>query len=144
MPDKFVLGFDFGLKHLGVAVGQTLTLTASPLTILPACDGEPCWEQVTHLIDTWKPAVLVVGLPYNMDGTVSALMQRVNQFMKNLEKRYHLPVYGEDERLSTKEAWSIHGMNSGKKRQPIDNVAAQIILQQWLNASSLMVSRSDK
>ena len=96
-----LLGFDFGMKRIGVAVGQTLTCTANPLTILNAQDGVPIWQQITDLIKEWHPQVLVVGVPLNMDGTRQFTSAAAQNFAKTLQERYHLPVYQVDERLST-------------------------------------------
>src|SRR3990167_5462077 len=103
MP-KTVLGFDFGLKRIGVAVGQTLTKTANPLAVLKAQRNEPDWKDVTTLIQSWKAEALVVGIPYNMDGSEQPLTQLSRQFVKKLRAHFSLPVYTIDERLTTIEA----------------------------------------
>ena len=66
---RTLLGFDFGMKNIGIAVGQELTRTANPLTAIKARDGIPDWELIARLLQEWQPALLVVGLPLNMDGT---------------------------------------------------------------------------
>src|SRR5690348_12316688 len=101
---KIVLGFDFGMKRIGVAVGQAITKSARPLTTLKANQGVPQWEVLNKLIKTWQPDALVVGIPLNMDGTEQPLTQAAAAFSNELKQRYGLPVYGMDERLSTKDA----------------------------------------
>ena len=99
-----LLGFDYGTRQIGVAVGQTLTGSAQPLLVLKARDGVPDWRQIAALIDEWKPDALVVGLPLNMDGTPSDMSARAEKFARRLEGRYRLTVHCVDERLSTFEA----------------------------------------
>jgi len=104
---RILLGFDFGMKRIGVAVGQTVTKTARALTTLQAKQGIPPWELLGKLIKTWQPDALIVGIPLNMDGTRQRLTEAAQQFADSLEERYSLPVYGIDERLSTKDARTI-------------------------------------
>jgi putative Holliday junction resolvase len=138
MPSQTVLGFDFGTKKIGVAVGQTVTRTANPLTLLKANKGEPMWNEIAKLIETWQPFALVVGKPLNMDGTTQPLTQQAEFFGGKLELHTHLPVYFIDERLSTVEARGRlfeHGGFRAISRKNVDATAAQIILQDWLNTS---------
>ncbi len=132
---KILLGFDFGMKRIGVAVGQTITQSARPLVTLKANQGVPQWEVLNKLIKTWQPDALVVGIPLNMDGTEQPLTQVAQEFSAALTVRYHLPVYGVDERLSTKDARErIFNQGGYKALQggQVDSVAAQLILQNWL------------
>ena len=142
-PDSSVstlLGFDFGMKRIGVAVGQTLTRTANPLPHLVARNGIPDWQQVTNLIRDWHPQALIVGKPLNMDGTVQPLTKAAQSFAKNLQERYHLPVYEIDERLSSVAARN-EVFNKGGYRalqnKSVDGVAAQIILLDWMYTSHI-------
>ncbi|HLB57198.1 MAG TPA: Holliday junction resolvase RuvX [Gammaproteobacteria bacterium] len=135
---EVLLGFDFGLKRIGVAVGQTVTKTARPLTTLKANDGIPRWEECEKLVKMWQPTALVVGIPLNMDGTEQRLTHLAKQFANVLQERFHLPVYGMDERLSTKEARDRLFKEGGYKalqNGQIDSIAAQLILQNWLTQS---------
>lgn len=135
MPDQFILGFDFGLKHIGVAVGQSLTCTAQALTSLSAQQGTPRWEEVSQLLKTWQPQAIVVGIPLNMDGTEQPLTKFAKQFAEELKTRYHLPVHPMDERLSTVEARSLLFAEKGYKglkKKAIDSLSAQLILENWL------------
>src|SRR6185437_5451854 len=100
-PDKIVLGFDFGMKYIGVAVGQSITYSASPLTTLLAKDGIPAWQEVEQLLEKWRPQDLIVGVPLNMDGTQQLLTFCARRFIKRLHARFKLPVYEVDERLTS-------------------------------------------
>lgn len=127
-----VLAFDYGTKRIGVAVGQTVTATASPLTSVVVRKTTPCWEAIAELLHTWQPDALVVGLPLNMDGTEQASTHEVLWFKGELERRFALPVFTADERLSTREArerlaaW-------GDMESDDDPVAAQVILETWFS-----------
>jgi putative Holliday junction resolvase len=133
---RTVLGFDFGMKNIGVAVGQELTGTASPLTALKARDGIPDWDQIKKLLDEWRPDLLVVGLPLNMDGTEQAMTAAARRFGNRLHGRFNIPVEWQDERLSTYEALDQMGIRSkmdSRQRNNVDRISAQLILQSWLN-----------
>jgi putative Holliday junction resolvase len=131
-----ILGFDFGLRRIGVAVGQRFTGTASPVTTLLANDGEPNWQEVSNLITTWQPQALLVGMPLNMDGSISVMATRAEDFAKKLETRFNLTVFRIDERLSTFEAKSefmrVRGQTGMKKGQKVDAFAAVILVEAWL------------
>ena len=127
------LGFDFGMKRIGVAIGQSVTQTANPLTILQAIDGIPNWEEIDKLIHVWNINVLIVGLPCNMDGTEQDITLNTKKFANRLKQKFKLPLYFVDERLTTQEA--IQELKSQKKlkeRSEIDSYAAKIILESWL------------
>jgi putative Holliday junction resolvase len=133
---RTILGFDYGLKNIGVAVGQELTSTANPLTVIKARDGIPNWDEVHTLLDQWKPQLLIVGLPFNMDGTEQRMTAASRKFGNRLNGRFQIPVEWQDERLSTYEALEQLGIRSklqANKRDDVDRISAQIILQSWLN-----------
>lgn len=135
MMTSIVLGLDFGMKRIGIAVGQTITLSARPLKTIQANAGIPDWVGLDKLVKVWQPDALVVGIPLNMDGTEQPLTQAVYLFMERLRDRYQKPVYGMDERLSTKAAREhLYEQGGYKALQDgqIDAVAAQFILQNWL------------
>jgi len=88
------LSFDFGTQRIGVAFGQSISGTARPVCVLKANDGIPDWEQVGSVIAEWSPDVLVIGLPYNLDGTESELLKRAVKFGNRLNGRFHKPCYG--------------------------------------------------
>ncbi|KTD47058.1 Holliday junction resolvase [Legionella rubrilucens] len=135
MPDGVYLGFDFGYKRIGVAVGQTVTLSARPLPTLAARQGIPDWQLVTRLIEQWQPQALIVGLPTCIDGSEQYTTPLARHFAKQLKKRFSLPVHLVDERLTTVEARSqlfAEGGYRKLKNSQIDSTAACIILEQWL------------
>jgi putative Holliday junction resolvase len=129
-----VLGFDFGTARIGVAVGQTLTATASPLVTLEARGTRPDWPPIDRLVEEWRPVALLVGLPRNMDGSDSEMTALAARFMRQLQSRYGLPTHGVDERLTTFEAvqrLSEAGLSHDRQRQQLDQVAAQLIIETW-------------
>ncbi len=127
-----ILAFDYGLKRLGVAVGQTVSKTASPLNVIPMCDGEPRWSALDAVFRQWQPERLVVGMPTYRDGAVHRLTHVITRFGESLRKRYCVPVEYIDERLSSSEA--AHA--NAAARHGLDACAAQVILQTWLNESA--------
>ena len=126
-----VLGFDYGTKRIGVAVGQSITSSAAPLAIVRATDGRPDWGHISRLIREWKPAALVVGLPYNMDDSEADIAPRVRKFARQLEGRYRLPVHLVDERLTSVEAERRLGRDAERSGR-LDSLAATFILETWL------------
>lgn len=133
---RTLLGFDFGMKNIGIAVGQELTHTANPLTAIKARDGIPDWEQIRKLLDEWKPQLLIVGLPLNMDGTEQEMTAAARRFGNRLNGRFNIPVEWQDERLTTYEALDQMGIRSkmdSRQRSDVDQLSAQLILQSWLN-----------
>ena len=135
MLEGTYIGFDFGYKRIGVAVGQTLTGSASPLPTLDAKSGVPQWELVQKLLNDWKPLALIVGLPTCIDDTEQYTTAASKGFAKQLRKRFALPVYMVDERLSTVEARAHLFAEGGYrkiKKAEVDSIAACIILEQWL------------
>ncbi len=128
-----LLGFDYGKKRIGVAVGQTLTRTATPLTTITVHNGRPDWETITRLLAEWKPLALVVGHPCNMDGSEHELTKAARRFGNQLAGRYNLPVHSVDERLTSFEAEMELRSEGRRGKQAIDPVAARLILQTWLD-----------
>lgn len=131
-----LLGFDFGTRNIGIAVGQVITRTATALPALKAKDGIPDWHQVEKVIEEWQPDAVVVGIPLNMDGTESNMSRRARKFGKRLHGRFNLPFFEADERLTSFEAKEWAGRLGHKGHygsNPIDAMAAQIILEAWLN-----------
>jgi putative Holliday junction resolvase len=131
--NRTFLGFDYGFKRIGVAVGQELTGTATALTNVRASDGKPDWDAISKLIEQWQPDAVVVGLPLNMDGSSSELSQRAQRFGNQLHGRYNLRAHMMDERLSSLEAErELQGKSRKAQAADIDKVAAKIILESWL------------
>jgi len=127
-----LLAFDYGEKNIGVAVGQTLTGTANPLETIRVAGSSPDWDAISRMVKTWKPDALVVGLPLNMDGTEQKVTRRARRFSDQLSGRYRLPVHLVDERLTTREARDRLAAE-GRAGSDDHPVAAQIILESWLN-----------
>lgn len=101
MTTGYLLAFDFGLRHIGVAVGQSITSTANPLKTLEARNGRPNWDEIDEMIRQWQPVVLLVGLPINMDDSESEMSGRARQFGTALAHRSGKEVQMVDERLSS-------------------------------------------
>lgn len=131
-----LIAFDFGMKRIGMAIGQTITKTARPLITLSAKNGIPNWQTLAKLCTKWQPHAFVVGIPLNMDGTPQKITEHALAFAKELRERFQLPVYQVDERLTTKDAreriFAVGGYKALQDGQ-VDQVAAQLILQNWLN-----------
>jgi putative Holliday junction resolvase len=129
------MAFDFGLRQIGVAVGNCLLATTQPLDILRAREGQPDWTAVEKLIAEWQPDLLLVGDPLNMDGSDSELGERARKFARRLHGRLGLQIVMVDERLSSFEAKQIsreQGHRGDYHRQPVDSFAAELLLQSWL------------
>ncbi len=136
MSVKTLLGFDFGTKSIGIAVGQQLTGTARPLTAIKAQDGIPDWSQIEKLLKEWQPDLVVVGLPLNMDGTEQPLTARARKFANRLHGRFGVAVELQDERLSTVEARADlfeHGGYKALSKGNVDSGSAVIILESWFD-----------
>lgn len=132
-----LLGFDFGNKKIGVAVGQTATRMASPLTTLRSHNQKPDWDAIAKLITEWQPTGLIVGISKQQDGSDNIITPRMHKFCRQLDGRYNLPVYQMDETLTTFEAKQLLfdelGVSADKLWDVQDQLAAQLILQSWLN-----------
>jgi len=129
------MGFDFGTQRIGIAMGQRITFSANGIGCIQAKDGKPNWEQLDKLVAEWQPDGFVVGLPINMDGTPSDMSRRANKFANRLHGRYGKPQYTIDERLTTfeaKQTAKAMGHKGHYKSDPVDALAAQYILESWL------------
>ena len=126
-----ILAFDYGTKHIGIAVGQTITKTSSPLMILNVKhEGPDIWQTICELVEEWKPDRLLVGQPLNMDGTPSDMMKQVNKFYLRLQKETQIECELVDERLTSFEAKQL--TESDSKSVRIDDLAAKIFLDNWM------------
>lgn len=131
---RTVLGFDFGKKYIGVAVGQEITGNASPLGAIKATDGIPNWESLTNYLSEWQPDLIVVGLPLNMDGTEQPLTKDARKFGNRVAGRFALKVEFQDERLTTadaKEQLFSRGGFKNLKKDNIDAESARLILESF-------------
>ena len=138
-PPQTALGFDFGLKRIGAAVGQTVTGSASPLGVVAMRSGEPDWQAIAGLVREWRPGALIVGLPYNMDLSEQDMTHKARHFAEQLAERFPLPVHTVDERLSSREAEAAlkERRQQGRRRvtrKDIDGAAACVILESWFNS----------
>ncbi|OZG75145.1 Holliday junction DNA helicase RuvA [Hahella sp. CCB-MM4] len=129
-----VLGFDFGLKRIGVASGQSITGTASPLSEIPARDGIPDWNIIGNLVAEWTPDMVLVGEPSNMDGTDSDMARRARKFANRIHGRFGVPVTMVDERLTSFEAKQMVRERYGNQdfgKYAVDSIAAVLIIEHW-------------
>jgi putative Holliday junction resolvase len=136
---RSVMAFDFGLRQIGVAMGNSLLGTTQPLPILRAKDGQPEWRLLEGLVEEWCPDLLVVGDPLNMDGSDSEVSALARKFARRLHGRLGLEVVMVDERLSSFEAKHssrAQGHRGDFKQQPVDSLAAELILRTWLTEYS--------
>ena len=140
MPHSLTaLCFDYGTKNIGVAYGQSLTATATELPSVKARDGVPNWADIQNLLNEWQPEKVVVGLPLNMDGSDSELSARARKFANRVHGRFGVAVEVYDERLSTraaKEEARERGHRGDYGDEPIDSIAARIILESWFQEQS--------
>ncbi len=135
-----IMAFDWGLRQIGVAVGNRLLGTSEPLTAVRARDGAADWGAIAALIDDWQPGLLLVGEPLHMDGSDSPMAARARKFSRQLHGRFGLPVTLVDERLSSRAAKSEaleQGHHGHWGSSPIDAEAANIILCTWLSEQKL-------
>ncbi|HEV2443467.1 MAG TPA: Holliday junction resolvase RuvX [Steroidobacteraceae bacterium] len=145
MPDKpieAILAFDFGLRRIGIAAGDTLTATAAPRAAALVTRTGPDWTAIAREVDSLKPRRLIVGAPYNVDGTPGALAPAARRFANELERRFKLPVSMVDERWSSLEAGTAlkarraSGGRRRIRREDLDSAAAAVILERWLAGES--------
>jgi len=133
-----VIAFDFGLKRTGIAVGNTLTGSASPECTLQSRNERPDWEGITKLFAEWQPDQLVVGMPTELDGSENPLNKRINRFCNQLNGRYNLPVDQENEQFTSIEAADRlkelrqTGRKKKVEKDEVDKIAASIILENWM------------
>ncbi len=128
MPEQVLLGFDWGEKRIGVAIGNTITRSARALEVIALEQRDARFARIAHLLEEWQPNALVVGIPLHPDGVAHAITARCERFANQLHGRFSLPVLRVDERYSSAAA----GAGAGDE-QNIDAIAAQIILQQYLD-----------
>ena len=125
-----IIAFDYGEKKIGVAVGQTSTNTSSPLQIIFNKDNKTNWISISSLLDEWKPDLILLGKPLNMDGSESEIMKKVDKFYKQLKSIYDADIEFVDERLTTFEAREIL---KDEKQDNVDAHAAKILIDNWLD-----------
>jgi putative Holliday junction resolvase len=131
MPDRSttVIGFDFGSRWIGVAVGQTLTRQATPLPAIKNND----WKGIARLLEEWQPQQLVVGLPLSMSGADQEMTARTRRFGRQLQGRFGIETSMVDERLTTREAYQIAiEQEQHRSKTELDSLAAALITESWL------------
>jgi putative Holliday junction resolvase len=140
LPRGYILAFDFGLRRIGVAVGQATTCTASSLETVR--NGQsPDWTAVDRLVREWQPKLLLVGIPLGPDGEETDMSRAARRFGARLQNRYALPVDFADERLSSRAAevrfaeLRASGELRRKHADQLDAISAQIILENWLQSA---------
>ena len=125
-----IIAFDYGEKKIGVAVGQTSTNTSSPLQIIFNKDNKTNWISISSLLDEWKPDLILLGKPLNMDGSDSEIIKKVDKFYKELKSIYDADIEFVDERLTTFEAREIL---KDEKQDNVDAHAAKILIDNWFD-----------
>ncbi|PKG58305.1 Holliday junction resolvase RuvX [Shewanella sp. Choline-02u-19] len=134
MSYQSVLGFDYGTKSIGIAIGQEITASARPLMSIKAVDGIPKWEEIGKIITEWQPDLIVVGLPLNMDGTEQEITLRAKKFGNRLNGRFGIKVVTQDERLTTADAkarlFEMGGYKALTKGQ-VDAMSAVLIIESY-------------
>jgi putative holliday junction resolvase len=135
---RIVMSFDYGRRRIGAARGDTLTGHASALPGVGNSAKGPDWAQIEHTLNQWRPALLVVGLPYNADGSESLIAGEARDFAKGLSSRFTLPVELVDERYSSLDAaerLKLARASGARARRvskaDIDAAAACVILERW-------------
>jgi putative Holliday junction resolvase len=132
-----ILAFDFGLRRIGVAVGQQVTASANPLAVIQNSDDGPDWAAIDKLVSEWQPARIIVGMPAHADGSPSEIATKVRGFIGELA-RFERPIETEDERFSSLEAEELLkseralGLRGRISKEMIDSAAATLIAERWL------------
>ena len=139
-PPETVVAFDFGLRRIGVAVGQDVTASANPMAAVRNSDAGPDWQAITAIVREWRPSRLIVGTPLHEDGSPSEMGAHIKRFIAQLQ-RFELPVEQVDERYSSLEAAEVLkseralGLRGRISKEEVDSVAAALIAERWLRKS---------
>jgi len=142
-PDspETIVAFDFGLRRIGIAVGQDVTASANPVAAIRNTDSGPDWQAIASVVGEWHPSRLVVGIPLHEDGSPSDMTVHINAFIAELG-RFDLPIEQVDERYSSLEAGELlksertAGLRGRIRKEAIDSMAAALIAKRWLEKSS--------
>lgn len=135
-----IIAFDFGLRRIGVAVGQQVTNSASSIGVIANNEDGPDWQSLGRLLSDWQPARLIVGIPSYADGTPSAVTVKAGKFMQDLQ-RFGTPVESMDENYSSREASDLlreqraQGLRGRLSKETVDTTAAVLIAERWLNSN---------
>lgn len=131
---RTLIAFDYGTKKMGVAVGQQITQSATPLKTLIHLNGKPDWLKIEGLIKEWGVNAFVVGLPLKPDGSEQPISKKARKFKNQLHERYKMPVFLVDERYTTVDAKQTlfdEGGYQGLQKSDVDSYAAKLVLEQW-------------
>ena len=131
-----IIGFDFGQRRIGVAIGNNISKTAQPLITIESTTNNQTFEAIQKIMDEWRPVSIVVGVPFNVDGSEHKVTNLSKKFAKQLEQKYSLPTHLIDERYTSIEAnheLKDKKIDLKKKKLLIDQIAAKIILQSYLD-----------
>ena len=131
-----IMAFDYGLRNIGIAIGQNITKSSSTFYAIKAKEGEPDWIKLDSIVKEWEPTLFIVGDPFNMDGTRSEFQKRISQFSTKLKNRYKIRLHMMDERLTTKEAKERIKTGSSELKESTNkhSISAQIILEDWFRS----------
>ena len=139
MSSRTIIGFDYGRKRIGCAVGQELTSSARPLTTVAVHNNKPDWDHIARILEEWQPDIVIVGLPLNMDGTEHDMSRSARRFSNQINGRFNRPVELVDERLTSLEAEEIitEERRSGRMKKKsaklsVDQIAAELIIKAWM------------
>ena len=135
MPDHYppgtYLGFDYGEQYTGIAVGQTISKSASPLAIVKTRQAD-LWPEIDRLVAEWRPTGMVIGMPVTADGDISTIHKKIRKFIGQLQQRYQVDTFTIDERLSSYAAADLLSATTNRKIPRLDDTAAAVILETWL------------
>ncbi len=135
--NALIMGFDWGTRHIGMAIGQVLTKTAMPLKSIKVTESEYYWQQIVHAIANWQPQSCVVGLPLNIDGSESPSSKQSRNFARQLIQRSGLSCVFADERFST---YAAHEVIREYRGADIDSIAAAYFLGSWLRSDRSFIA----
>jgi putative Holliday junction resolvase len=146
MPEakiETVIGFDYGTSWIGIAVGQTLTVQARPLSAIKSFQKSPNWEAISRLLSEWRPQKLIVGLPTSEHPETKYMTDKASRFSRQLQGRFHIDTQLIDERLTTREAYTI-AIDSGRRQSKpeIDSLSAVLITETWLREYQRQLSEA--
>ncbi len=145
-PYTSVMGFDFGTRNIGIAMGQAITQTANAINPIKARDGIPDWDELARIVEEWQPDAFVVGMPLNMDGSESEMSRRARKFGNRLMARFDRAWHPVDERLTSFEAkeWANRlGHKGHYGSDPVDAMAAQLLLESWMHGEGAALLGQD-
>ena len=142
MSASIIIGFDFGMKKMGVAIAQTITNTATPMPAIKMVNGQPKWNELDAIISDYKPNKAIIGLPDSKNQQTIKLIEKIKIFSSALEKKYTIPTILINEGFSTqmakqelKEKRNSGILKNRIKKGQADSTAAKIILEQWLQSN---------